>query len=167
MSQYNQSAPTTAASDGGYAGAQGVSRGPSTASSAGFAGRGTANAYASMPNSAPPMPTIPDAYSAPAGMDGTAPGLGLGAAVGAGAGAAAAGSAMNPKQREAYQESQRFRVQNQGYGNGAGPGASGSGSGAGAGAGGQPMSPIGSDGSAGNVTVHEDAGAFNPEIPPT
>jgi hypothetical protein len=156
MSQYPQSAPTTAASEG----AQGVSRGPSTISSAGFAGRGTANAYGMMPHSASPMPTIPDAYAAPAG-EGAAPnGMGLGAPVAAGAAAGAmAGSGMNAKQREAYQESQRFRVQNHGYGGGQ-PGAGAEGSG-------QPMSPTPTEFSNGNVTVHEDAGVFNPEIPPT
>jgi hypothetical protein len=68
---------------------------------------------------------------------------------------------MNPKQREAYQEQQRFRVHNQG--GGAGPSAA-------------PMSPTGTSGSSGPVTVHEDGGAYGeddnagssaPEIPPT
>lgn len=92
MSQYPQSQAAT--SEGGYAayGAQNVSRGPSSASSGGFAGRG---AGMSQPTTPFPMPTIP------AGM-----------AAGAGAGAAAE-HGMSAKQREAYQEQQRFRVHNQ------------------------------------------------------
>lgn len=142
MSQYPQSQAAT--SEGGYPayGAQNVSRGPSSASSGGFAGRG---AGMSQPTTPFPMPTIP---------------AGMAAGAGAGAGAAA-GDGMSAKQREAYQEQQRFRVHNQ-----AGPGPSG----------GSPMSPSGTSGSGGPVTVHEDGGAageedagatLGSEIPPT
>jgi hypothetical protein len=65
---------------------------------------------------------------------------------------------MSSKQREAYQEQQRYRVQNEG----------------GSGSGGAAMSPTGTSGSGGPVTVHEDGGALGDdnvggggEIPPT
>jgi len=78
-------------------------------------------------------------------------GVATGAAAGAG-GAAALGAPYS-KQREAYGD--RFRVQNEG----------------GSGSGGQPMSPTGTSGSGGPVTVHEDGGALDDsaggEIPPT
>jgi hypothetical protein len=145
MSQYPRSAATT--SDGGY-GAQDLSRGPSSATSAGFAGRGTGMGQ-------PPMPSIPDGYAAGA----------AGVAGGAAAGGLAAGG-MSSKQREAYSEQQRFRVANQNqYGQSSGynaPGGSGNVS-----PGSEPMSPGGTSMS-GPVTVHEDAGAANDsEIPPT
>jgi len=84
------------------------------------------------------------------------PSIPAGVATGAAAGAGYEG--MTSKQREAYQEQQRFRVHNQG---GAGP------------SGGAPMSPTGTSGSGGPVTVHEDGGALDDdnagggEIPPT
>jgi hypothetical protein len=81
-------------------------------------------------------------------------GVATGAAAGAGVGA------LSSKQREAYQEQQRFRVNNDGGPSGA-----------------PPMSPTGTSGSGGPVTVHEDGGAvgedngnsfgLGPEIPPT
>jgi hypothetical protein len=65
---------------------------------------------------------------------------------------------MSSKQREAYQEQQRYRVNNEGP----------------SGSGGTPMSPTGTSGSGGPVTVHEDGGALGDddaggggEIPPT
>jgi hypothetical protein len=135
MTQYNGSQPAT--SEGNYPayGAQGVSRGPSSASSAGYAGQG---ASATTPTTPFPMPSIPA-------------GVATGAVAGAG-GAAALGAPYS-KQREAYGD--RFRVQNEG----------------GSGSGGQPMSPTGTSGSGGPVTVHEDGGALDDnaggEIPPT
>jgi hypothetical protein len=86
MSQYNRSNPAT--SEGNYPayGAQNVSRGPSSASSAGYAGRGGA-ATTSQPTTPFPMPSIP-----------------AGVATGAAAGAGYEG--MTSKQREAYQEQQ-------------------------------------------------------------
>jgi len=151
MTQYPGSAATT--SDGGFG--QNVSRGPSSATSAGFAGRG-ANAYAGGGEEVPmpiPQPT------------GAAPEVaGLGAA-----GALGGAAAMSAKQREAYQEQQRFRVQNQG-----GPiGQTASGS---SGSGAEPMSPTPTQ-TSGGVTVHQDAGRpvedeedeppYGSEIPPT
>lgn len=94
MAQYPRPAATT--SDGGH-GAQDLARGTSSATSAGFAGRGAGAYPQGMPSSAEPMPA--------------------GAALGV-----AGGGAMGAKQREAYQEQQRFRVANQGVAgsNGAG-----------------------------------------------
>lgn len=139
MTQYPRSAATSE-SGGGYQ--QDLSRGPSSASSAGFAGRG-AGAYGLGQGGQPPLPSIP------AGVE-----------TGAGAGlAAGAGAAMTAKQREAYHEQQRFHVANQQQNYGP------SGSGA---SGGPPMSPTETSSSGGPVTVHEDAGAVNAsEIPPT
>lgn len=132
MTQYPRSAATT--SDGGY-GAQDLSRGPSTATSAGFAGRGTFGTMA--------MPE-PHAFG----------GAGAAAAGGAAAGGALAG--MSAKQREAYQERQQNRVggSQQGY-----PAAGGSGSGAPSGVS-PPMSPTATS-TSGPVTVAEDGGAFD------
>lgn len=150
MAQYPRSAATP--SDGGYG--QGVSRGPSTATSAGFAGRGAGPAgleSAAVSPSPPPMPS----------------GGALGAAVGAGgaAGMGGAAGAMNAKQREAYQEQQRFRVRDP-YGQGQhGPAAGSSGIA-------PPMSPTATSAS-GGVTVHQDGGVaeddpnMGSEIPPT
>ena len=101
MSQYPRSAATTS-SQGGY-GAQNLSRGPSSATSAGFAGRGAGPYPQGFPE---PMPAI-------APVEGS----------GSGAFGAVAGGGMAAKQREAYQEQQRFRVANQG---GSGYGGSGS-----------------------------------------
>lgn len=112
MSQYPRSAATT--SDGGYYNNSGdVSRGPSSASTGGFAGRGTG--ATGMPNT-PAMPTMPEAsqyantgYNA--SQFGPAAGAAAGgAALGAGAGAAAM-AGMSAKQREAYQERQRLQPQ--------------------------------------------------------
>lgn len=88
MAQYPHSQAAT--SESGYPayGAQNVSRGPSSASSGGYAGRG---AGMSQPTTPFPMPSIP-----------------AGVATGA-----AADHGMSAKQREAYQEQQRFRVHNQ------------------------------------------------------
>ena len=83
MSQYPRSAATT--SDGGY-GAQGVSRGPSSATSAGYAGQGAFGSV-QMPTPAPALPPV-------------ATGAAFGAAAGAG---------MSAKQREAYQDRQASR----------------------------------------------------------
>jgi hypothetical protein len=148
MAQYPRSAATT--SDGGSA--QDISRGPSSASSAGWAGRGAGGYGVTTP---PPMPTIPDQYAAEAG---------------AGAAAAGAGAvgAMSAKQREAYQEQQRFHAAQHGYTQGQVGGAGPSGAG---GMHEPPMSPT-----QGSVTVHTDAGTAAPEdeepnlgseIPPT
>lgn len=131
MSQYPQSAATT--SDG-Y-GAQTLSRGPSSATSAGYAGLGAFGTM-QMPE---PVPALPPSAT----------------------GAAAATAGMSAKQREAYQE----RVNRAGgsgsgpsYGNGPyGPSSSSS----------EPRSP--------DVTVAEDAGAYDEHdsnagpdtIPPT
>lgn len=138
MSQYPQSQAGT--SEAAYAayGAQNVSRGPSSASSGGYAGRGAAQPQPTTPFPMP-MPSIP---------------------AGVAAGSPAEQGGMSSKQREAYQEQQRFRVHNQG----------------GAGGSGQPMSPTGTSGSGGPVTVHEDGGVVSDEdlsgnggseIPPT
>lgn len=91
MSQYPHSQAAT--SEGGYPayGAQNVSRGPSSASSGGFAGRG---AGLTQPNTPFPVPM-------PAVHEGGQGG-------------------MSAKQREAHQEQQRFRVQNQAGGSGSG-----------------------------------------------
>lgn len=141
MSQYPRSAATT--SDGGY-GAQNLSRGPSTATSAGFAGQG---AFGSM--------AMPEPHLAGAGA----------AAGGAAAGGALAG--MSAKQREAYQERQQNRVGGPAYG---GYPAGGSGSGS---ATSPPMSPGGTSSGA-PVTVAEDGGAYEDanalsgdQVPPT
>lgn len=142
MTQYPRSAATT--SDGGY-GAQDLSRGASSATSAGFAGRGAGAVPQGMemPVPHPAMPSIP------AG------------AVAGGAAGAAAGGVMGAKQREAYQEQQRLRVANQG--------------GAGYSGGGEPMSPTGTGWSGpvtvhedARSADDEDAGpALGAEIPPT
>jgi hypothetical protein len=86
------------------------------------------------------------------------PSIPAGAALGPVVGGAAAGAGMSSKQREAYQEQQRYRVNNEGP----------------SGSGGTPMSPTGTSGSGGPVTVHEDGGALGDddaggggEIPPT
>lgn len=180
MSQYPRSAATT--SDGGY-GPSDVSRGPSSASTAGYAGRGAQFGMTPTPNSAPPMPSMPEASQY---VTGAGPGAGaagynaghFGPAAGAVAGAAAAGAAggaMSAKQREAYQERQRMQVanQNQQY-----PNPYGGGSGSGGASGGyaspsEPMSPT-TDGGRQTV-VSQDAGpagdsepfAQGGEIPPT
>lgn len=94
MAQYPRSATTT--SDAAFE-AQGLSRGASSATSAGFAGRGAGAAPQGMafPTPNPALPPIP-----------------TGVATGATAGIT--GGAMSAKQREAYQEQQRLRVANQG-----------------------------------------------------
>ncbi|WWD07336.1 hypothetical protein V865_005434 [Kwoniella europaea PYCC6329] len=160
MAQYPRSAVTS--SDGGY-GPQDVSRGPSTGTSAGFAGRG-AGGYDMQNLATMPMPT--------AHPTGIAPHPEIGAGAGAAAGGLAAGG-MSAKQREAYQESQRFRVQNQGgYGGpAAGPGPAGA---SGSNQLAPPMSPTETS-TSDQVTVHQDGGrvqdeeepSYGAEIPPT
>ena len=86
MQQYGPRSAATS-SDAGGQGAQDLSRGPSTATSAGFAGRGAFGSM-QMPEPAPALPPI-------------ATGAGLGF------GAGAATSAAEAKQREAYAERQR------------------------------------------------------------
>jgi len=135
MSQYPRSAATT--SDGTYS-AHDLSRGPSTATSAGYAGRG-AGGYGV--ESALPTPAMPAS---------------AGAAFGAGAAGAAGAGAMSAKQTEAFREQQRFRVQNQSWQ----PGQAGASGAAAA----PPMSPTATSGS-GGVTVHQDAGVVSDEEP--
>jgi hypothetical protein len=158
MSQYPRSAATT---DGGYYNNPAdVSRGPSSASTAGFAGRGGGM------GDVQPMATMPEASNyLPGGSSGAgynpgqlAPAIG-GAAGGAalGAGAAGALAGMSAKQREAYQERQRNQV-------GAGvPEQSGSGGGYGSG----PSSPVTEGGR--QTVISEDAGPMEQggEVPPT
>jgi hypothetical protein len=138
MSQYPNTAATT--SDGGY-GQSALSRGPSTATSAGYPGSA---GFGTM--------TMPEPHAAPA----VAGAAGVGALGGVAAG-------MSSKQREAYQERQNNRV-------GGGQGYYGQQSAApsGSGANSAPLSPATESVSEGPVTVHEDAGAFtDSEIPPT
>jgi hypothetical protein len=157
MSQYPHSAATT--SDGGYgaahSSAQDLSRGHSTATSAGFAGRG-AGGYELSQMEANPMP-VPRPTGAPMG---SVPAAGSAAMMGVSAGAGAMGS----KQREAYAEQQRYRVQNQGnqygqYGD----------AGAASGSSPSPMTSPTPTQTSGGVTVHQDAGILpdESEIPPT
>ena len=147
MSRHPRSAATT--SDGVYS-AVDLSRNPSSATSAGYAGRG-AGGYPLEMSEAPRLPPIP-----------------AGAVAGGGLGAGA-GAAMSAKQREAYDEQQRFHVANQNQG-GQGPqGGHGYDYGHGGPSGGpsaEPLSPT--ETSRTGVTVHEDAGAADQsEIPPT
>lgn len=95
MQQYNNTAPPTAfsgSSDGGYGQGQGVNRGPSSASSAGLAGRGAnmhpSEGYGYLPPAAGGAAAAPMMAAAPAGM--------------------------SAKQREAFQHSQnRMRIHNE------------------------------------------------------
>lgn len=142
MTQYARSAAPT--SDGNY-GAQDLSRGPSSATSAGFAGRGAGAYPQGLPSSAEHMPPIPA---------GVAYGAGAGAGVGGGA---IAGGALGMKQREAYQEQQRFRIANENV-----PGASGAGT--------EPTSPTGVTVHSDARSMSEDEEPprnLGAEIPPT
>lgn len=160
MSQYPRSAATT--SDGGYYNNNGdVSRGPSSASTAGFAGRGAA---AAAPQ---PMTTMPEASAyVNSGYSANQFGPAAGAAAGGvalGAGAAAATAGMSAKQREAYQERQRQYQATQPSSSGSGPYGSSS----------DPTSPVTEGGR--QTVVSQDAGPAGEdepyqaggEIPPT
>lgn len=131
MQQYPRSAAATSDSGaGGYGyGDHGVSRGPSSASTGGYAGFGAGGGY----GNSIPLETMPEASNYVTGA-GSGPGAGAdmgssaqagsssagygAAAAGAGLGAAAgaAGAGMSAKQREAYQERQRAHQQQQQYG---------------------------------------------------
>lgn len=156
MSQYPQSAATT--TDGGYYNNAGdVTRGPSSASTAGFAGHGAAA------NNPGGMTAMPEASNYVTGAGGgynhasLAPAVGAaagGAALGAGAGAMAG---MSSKQREAYQERMRNQV-------GSGQPEQG---GSGSGYDNSPTSPVTDSGR--QTVISEDAGPVEQggEIPPT
>lgn len=141
MAQYPRSAAT--ASEGNY-GAQDLSRMTSSATSAGFAGRGAGAYPQGYPAAAEPMPTIP-----------------AGAAYAAGAGAIA-GGAMSAKQREAFQERQRLTVANH-----AGAGYSGAGSEPMSPTGTSRSGPVTVHEDAGSAGDTEEGPALGAEIPPT
>lgn len=133
MAQY----PRSAATSEGY-GNQSVSRGPSSATSAGFAGLGAATGGGFHPEAVEAIP-VPHP-------------TGAAAAAGIGAGAMGAG-AMGAKQREAYQEAQRFRVTNEGQ-----PGPNGSS---------EPTSPVTVHHDGGAYPPVEEEETYGREVPPT
>lgn len=160
MAQYGgprSAAPTSESGGYGYGNDGGVSRGPSSASTGGFAGY-NAGGQGYNPNALGAMPEASN-YVTGAGA-GPSGGAGYGAAAGAGAGLAAAGAggaAMSAKQREAYNERQRQYQAQQAYGQASGSGRDAAGS------------------PTGQTHVTEDAGPYaedepqrqGGEIPPT
>lgn len=109
MSQQPRSAAATSDSGGYGYGDHGVSRGPSSASTGGFAGYGAGGGYANPQ----PLETMPEASHYVTGAAGGSGGAGSSAAAGAlgGAAGAAGVAGMSAKQREAYQERQRAHQQ--------------------------------------------------------
>jgi hypothetical protein len=152
MSQYPQSAATT---DGGYYNnAADVTRGPSSASTAGFAGHGAA---VNNPGGLTSMPEASNYVTGAGGYNHASLAPAVGAAAGGAALGAGAMAGMSSKQREAYQERMRNQVGNGQQEQG----------GSGSGYDNSPTSPITDSGR--QTVISEDAGPVEQggEIPPT